>query len=225
MLCMGSVGNGSRLCLKSVQETIIVRGKRVNCLVLFQLPFLKVWFSLVFKRYCSNWHSAGCQQWGNPGNPCSSIWRWVFNRLFIIKRGHQKQVSQNLRGEFWALGFDSFNLTIDHTWAFSALCIKTHISKGSSFWETFFDDENWLEMDKFFPCHMYFTFQSFLLQTYDLEVLKSCLFLQNQQKECAKFCWYRVIQANAPIKNRHFSASDEAREILKSVLSSYINPI
>ena len=34
-----------------------------------------------------------------------------------------------------------------------------------------------------------------------------------------------MLIANTPIKNRHFSASDEAKEILKAVLISFINPI
>ena len=36
---------------------------------------------------------------------------------------------------------------------------------------------------------------------------------------------YREFHANTPIKNQHFSASDDTREILKTVLCSYINPI
>ena len=39
------------------------------------------------------------------------------------------------------------------------------------------------------------------------------------------FCQYRVYPANTPIKNRHFSASEKVREILKTILCSYVNAI
>ena len=60
------------------------------------------------------------------------------------------------------------------------------------------------------------------------------LHLVNELRGTSPFqarCWmkmlekYRVFQANTPIKNRHFSDSDKAREILKTVQSSYMNPI
>ena len=49
--------------------------------------------------------------------------------------------------------------------------------------------------------------------------------LYRKSKKKKKEAEYRVFQANTPTKNRHFSTCGRAREILKTVLSSYINPI
>ena len=63
----------------------------------------------------------------------------------------------------------------------------------------------------------------------DLKI-KSMLFYWKMMLPKKSFYWgkmlyYRVFHANTPIKNRHFSASDKARAILKIVSSSYISPI
>ena len=59
----------------------------------------------------------------------------------------------------------------------------------------------------------------------DFLLLIALLILCRSLYLLVKHASYRVFHANTPISDQHFSASDDIREIIETVLSSYINLI